>query len=100
MANFHRVCKFRSRTKGRPHCRNVWCSGSNLKSDRIATFECLVEQTFGYNVALLTSVDVVPLMKTSGVAEDSGHCTYSIVVMCFLNCLSLFHLVFYLLQLY
>ena len=31
-----------------------------------------------YNVPLLTSVDVVPLMKTAGVVENSGHCIYSI----------------------
>ena len=48
-----------------------------------------------YNVALLTSVDVLPLMKTAGVVENSGHCIYSIGLRCFLNCLSLFHLVFY-----
>ena len=48
-----------------------------------------------YNVYLLTSVDVVPLMKTAGVVENSGHCIYSIGLKCFLNCLSLFHLVFY-----
>ena len=34
-------------------------------------------------------------MKTAGVVENSGHCTYSIGLKCFLNCLSLFHLVFY-----
>ena len=28
-----------------------------------------------YNVALLNSVDVVPLMKTTGVVENYGHCT-------------------------
>ena len=27
--------------------------------------------------------------------ENSGHCIYSIGLKCFLNCLSLFHLVFY-----
>ena len=43
-------------------------------------------------------VDVVPLMKTAGVVENSGHCTYSIVLRCFLNCLSLLHLVFHLFQ--
>ena len=31
-----------------------------------------------YNVALLMSVDVVPLMKTAGVVENCGHCIYSI----------------------
>ena len=36
-----------------------------------------------YNVYLLTSVDVVPLMKTAGVVENSGHCTYSIGLKCF-----------------
>ena len=30
-----------------------------------------------YNVPLLTTVDVVPLMKTAGVVEKSGHCVYS-----------------------
>ena len=37
-------------------------------------------------------------MKTAGVVENSEHCIYSIGLKCFLNCLSLFHLVFYLLQ--
>ena len=32
-----------------------------------------------YNVHLLTSVDVVPLMKTAGVDENSGHCIYSTI---------------------
>ena len=50
-----------------------------------------------YNVHLLTAVDVVPLMKTAGVVENSGHCIYSIGLMCFFNYLSLFHLVLYLL---
>ena len=36
-----------------------------------------------YNVTLLTSVDVVRLMKTAGVVENSGHCIYSIGSMCF-----------------
>ena len=45
-----------------------------------------------------STVDVVPLMKTAGVVENSGHCIYSTGLKCFLNCLSLFHLVFYLLQ--
>ena len=36
-----------------------------------------------YNVPLLTSVDVVPLMKTAGVVENSGHCIYSIGLTCF-----------------
>ena len=58
----------------------------------------LATLTSPYNVPLLTSVDVVPLMKTAGVVEISGHCIYSIGSMCFLNCFSLFHLVFYLLQ--
>ena len=31
-----------------------------------------------HNVPLLTSVDVVPLMKTAGVVENSEHCIYSI----------------------
>ena len=34
-------------------------------------------------------------MKTAGVVENSGHCMYSIGSRCFLNCLSLFHVVFY-----
>ena len=54
--------------------------------------------TLLYNVYLLTSVDVVPLMKTAGVVENSGHCIYSIGLKCFGNCPSLFQLVFYLLQ--
>ena len=36
-----------------------------------------------YNVYLLTSVDVVPLMKTAGVVKNSGHCIYSIGLKCF-----------------
>ena len=48
-----------------------------------------------YIVYLLTSVDVVPLMTTAGVVENSGHCIHSIGLKCFRNCLSLFHLVFY-----
>ena len=43
-------------------------------------------------------VDVEPLVKTAGVVVNSGHCIYSIGLTCFLNYLSLFHLVFYLLQ--
>ena len=39
-----------------------------------------------YKVTLLTSVDVVPLMKTAGVVKNSGHCIYSIYMF---NC---FHL--------
>ena len=34
-------------------------------------------------------------MKTAGVVKNSGHCIYSIGLKCFSNCLSLFHLVFY-----
>ena len=30
------------------------------------------------NVPLSTSVDTVPLMKTAGVVENSGHCIHSI----------------------
>ena len=41
----------------------------------------------------MSSDDVAPLMKTANVAENSGHCIYSIGLMCFLNCLSLLHLV-------
>ena len=37
-------------------------------------------------------------MKTAGVVENSEHCIYSIGLKCFLNCLSLFHLVFLFLQ--
>ena len=47
------------------------------------------------NVPLLTSVDVVPLMKTAGVIKNSGHCVYSIGLMCFWNCPSLLQLVLY-----
>ena len=43
------------------------------------------------NVPLLTSVDLLPLMKTAGVVTNSGHCLYSIG----LNFFSLFHLVIY-----
>ena len=35
------------------------------------------------NFPLLTSVDVVPLMKTTGVVKNSGHCIYSIGLKCF-----------------
>ena len=34
-------------------------------------------------IYLLTSVDVVPTMKTAGVVENSGHCIYSIGLKCF-----------------
>ena len=34
-------------------------------------------------MALETSVDVVPLMETACVVENSGHCTYSIGLRCF-----------------
>ena len=36
-----------------------------------------------YKVPLLTSVDVVPLLKTAGEVENSGHCIYSIGLRCF-----------------
>ena len=42
----------------------------------------------------LTSVDVVLLMKTAGVVENSGHCMHSIGLRCFLNCHSLLQLEF------
>ena len=29
--------------KDRTNCRNLLCSGDNLKSDRLATLDCLVE---------------------------------------------------------
>ena len=45
-----------------------------------------------------STVDVVPLMKTTGVIKNSGHCIYSIGLRCFLDYLSLLHLVSYLLQ--
>ena len=35
------------------------------------------------NVPLLTSVDVVALMKTAGVFENSVHRIYSIGLLCF-----------------
>ena len=41
------------------------------------------ERCKAYNVPLLTSVDVVPLMKTAGVVKNSGHCIYSIGLKCF-----------------
>ena len=50
------------------------------------------------NVPVLTSVDVVPLMKTAGVVENSGHCIYSIGLKCLYTCVSLYHLLIYLLQ--
>ena len=34
-------------------------------------------------------------MNTSGVVENSGHCKYSIGLMCFRNCFSLIQLVIY-----
>ena len=40
--------------------------------------ETVATLTSPYNIYLLTSVDVVPLMKTTGVVENSGHCIYSI----------------------
>ena len=47
------------------------------------------------NVHLLTSVDVVPLMNTADVVDNSGHCMYSIGLRCSISCLSLFQLVFH-----
>ena len=43
----------------------------------------VVTLTSPYNVPLLTSVDVVPLMKTAGVVENSGQYLYSIGVIVF-----------------
>ena len=37
-------------------------------------------------------------MKTAGMVENYVHCIYSIGLKCFLNSISLFHLVFHLLQ--
>ena len=34
--------------KDRPNCRNLWCSGENLKSDRLATLEWLVEYAWWF----------------------------------------------------
>ena len=48
-----------------------------------------------YILLCIYIVDVVPLTKTAGVVENYGHCIYSIGLKCFRNCLSLFHLVFY-----
>ena len=59
------------------------------------TYVCMYIYVY---IPLLTSIDVAPLMKTTGVVENSGHCIYCIGLKCFLNCLSLFHLVIYLLQ--
>ena len=50
---------------------------SNNAMGTVATLTSL------YNVYLLTSVDVVPLIKTAGVVENSGHCTYYIGLKCF-----------------
>ena len=46
-------------------------------------------------IYICVNCDVIPLMMTAGVVENSGHCIYSIGLKCFLNCLSLFHLVIY-----
>ena len=45
----------------------------------------------GTTSSLLTSVDVVLLMKIAGVDENSGHCIYSIGLKCLLTCVSLLH---------
>ena len=54
----------------------LWCDSSS-------TYYVYTYIYITYNVPLLTSVDVVPLMKTAGVVENSGHCIYSIGLMCF-----------------
>ena len=47
------------------------------------------------SVPLLSSVDVVPLVKTAGVVENSGHCIYSIGLKCHRTYALLFHLLIY-----
>ena len=47
------------------------------------------------NVHLLSSVDVVLLMKTAGVGENSGHCIHSIGLKCPCTCILLLHLLIY-----
>ena len=34
--------------KDRPSCSNLWCSGDNLKSDRLATLERLVKEALWF----------------------------------------------------
>ena len=34
--------------KDRPNCRNLLCSGDNLKSDRLAMLDCLVEYAWWF----------------------------------------------------
>ena len=46
-------------------------------------FICIIFVYTYIYVNLLTSVDVVPLMKSAGVVENSGHCIYSIGLKCF-----------------
>ena len=54
----------------------------------------VVTLTSPYNLPLLTSVDVVPLMKTAGVVENSGQYLYSIGVIVFEIALRCFILCF------
>ena len=56
----------------------------NIQNFRVIEFIYIyIYFTSLYNVPLLTSVDVVPVKKTAGVVENSGHCIYSIVLKCF-----------------
>ena len=59
------------------------CCGVMLLLLIIYIYIYMASLTSLYNVYLLTSVDVVPLMKTAGVVENSGHCIYSIGLKCF-----------------
>ena len=43
----------------------------------------LAQLTIMHNYLKQFNIDVVPLMKTAGVVENSGHCIYSIGLKCF-----------------
>ena len=42
-----------------------------------------MSRVFDHTSSLHQWYDVVPLMKTAGVDENSGHCIYSIGLKCF-----------------
>ena len=54
-----------------------------------------VVENYGHCIYSSVARHQLPLMKTAGVVKNSGHCIYSIGSKCFLDCLSLFHLVSY-----
>ena len=78
-------------------CIYIWNSERQFKKhfNPIEYIQC---PEFSTTPAVFISGTTSTLMKTAGVVENSGHCIYSIGLRCFWNCLSLFHLVFYLLQ--